>query len=182
VTAYQASWSMDGGSWTTRTLDDAIRTTDYKLASGRTYAFRVRARDAAGNWSAWATQPDLRLGVFQDTSPSLARKGSWGVSTSSSWSRGSALYSRSSRASVTRALTGRSIAWVAAVGPTRGKARVYVDNVLAATVDLYRSSAAYRRIVFKRSWTTSATHTIRVEVVGTSGRPRVDVDAFIVVR
>jgi hypothetical protein len=32
------------------------------------------------------------------------------------------------------------------------------------------------------SWSTSATRTISVRVVGTKGHPRVDIDRFVVVR
>jgi hypothetical protein len=74
------------------------------------------------------------------------------------------------------------VAWASAVGPTRGSARVYLDGALFGTVSLYRADPGYRRVVFERSWTTSASHTIRIEVVGTSGHPRVDLDALVVIR
>ncbi len=67
------------------------------------------------------------------------------------------------------------------MGPTRGQARVYVDGAYARTVDLRSSSSATRRVVYVRSWTSSARHTLEIRVVGTSGRPRVDVDAFLTV-
>ena len=182
VTGYQAGWSVDGGSWKTQTLGSSVRSLDRTFSTGRTYAFRVRARDAAGNWSPWMTQEGFRIAVAQDTSPSIVRTGKWGTSTVSSWSKGTALYSRTKGSTLSRTLTGRAIAWVAAFGPTRGKARVYVDNVLATTVDLHRSSRSYRRIVFSKAWATSGTRTIRIEVVGTADHPRVDMDAFIVIR
>jgi subtilisin family serine protease len=182
VSAYQVGWSVDGGSWTTQTLGSSARSLDRTLSTGRTYGFRVRARDAAGNWSPWRVQTGYGIGVTQDTSSWIARTGSWSTTKVGDWSRGSALYSRTKGSTVSRTLTGRALAWVAAYGPARGKARVYIDGTLAATVDLYRSSTTYRRIVFARSWTSSGTHTIRVEVVGTAGHPRVDMDAFIVIR
>ena len=40
----------------------------------------------------------------------------------------------------------------------------------------------YRAVAWQRTWSTSATRTIRLVVVGTSGRPRVDLDAFAVLR
>ena len=60
-------------------------------------------------------------------------------------------------------------------------AEVYIDGALATTVDFYRSSAAHRQVVFTRSWATTGPHLFKVVVLGTSGRPRVDVDAFVVV-
>ena len=48
-----------------------------------------------------------------------------------------------------------------------------------ATIDLYSSTTKYRQIVYQTSWGASGTHTIRIKVLGTQGRPRVDFDAFI---
>ena len=52
----------------------------------------------------------------------------------------------------------------------------------AATVSLYRSSTQPRHIAWSRAWATSGTHTVRLIVAGTAGRPRVDLDAFITVK
>jgi len=49
------------------------------------------------------------------------------------------------------------------------------------TIDLRRSSAQHRVLVFTRAWATSGKHIMGIRVVGTAGRPRVDVDAFIIV-
>jgi hypothetical protein len=65
---------------------------------------------------------------------------------------------------------------------TRGRARIYVNGHLAATIDLARSSARTRSVVWRASWSSVATRTIRIVVAGTRNRPRVDVDAFVTVR
>jgi hypothetical protein len=78
--------------------------------------------------------------------------------------------------------TGRSIALVTTRGVTRGKVRIYVDGVLQATVDTYRSATQYRSIVWRKAYPSTVTKTIRVVVLGTGGRPRVDLDAFVVLR
>ena len=58
-----------------------------------------------------------------------------------------------------------------------------MDGVKIRTIDLDASSLAHRRIVFSRAWATSGTHTIEIRVLGApSSRPRVDVDAFIVLK
>jgi hypothetical protein len=51
-----------------------------------------------------------------------------------------------------------------------------------ATISLRTPSAAYKRLVFARSWGRSATHTIRIVVLGTAGHPRVDLDTFLIIR
>jgi hypothetical protein len=91
------------------------------------------------------------------------------------------MYSTQQGARATLAFEGRSVSWMATRGPKRGKARVFVDGVRVATVDLYASSNQYRRVVFSKSWTEAGSHTIEIRVLGTSGRPRVDVDAVVVV-
>ena len=78
--------------------------------------------------------------------------------------------------------TDRAVAWVTTFGPTRGLARVYVDGVLVATIDCVAPGMIGRRVAFAKSWSSSASHTIRIVVVGTPNRPRVDLDAFEVLR
>jgi hypothetical protein len=74
------------------------------------------------------------------------------------------------------------VGWVAVKAPGYGKAKVYVDGAYAATVNLAATSASHRRIVFSRAWTSTGTHKIRVICQATSGRPKVAVDAFVVLR
>jgi hypothetical protein len=73
------------------------------------------------------------------------------------------------------------MAWMAVMGPGRGKAAVYVDGVYVKTVDLYASSYRWA-VVYQKTWSTLGTHTIRVKVLGTSGRPYVDIDGFGILR
>ena len=65
-------------------------------------------------------------------------------------------------------------------GFNRGKANVYVNGVLKATVDLYAAATKKQALVWAVNYSTSATRTVTIKVLGTSGRPRVDVDGFIV--
>jgi hypothetical protein len=65
------------------------------------------------------------------------------------------------------------------MSPSRGIAVVRVDGVKVATIDLYRASLRTRVVVWTYSWDSAATHRVKIRVLGTSGRPRVDVDAFL---
>jgi hypothetical protein len=88
---------------------------------------------------------------------------------------------RSSGASASITFTGSAFAWVPAYGPNSGKAKVYVDGALAATVDLTSDvpdTWTFHRPGFTKSWATSAKHMGKIVVVGTLGRPRVDIDSF----
>jgi hypothetical protein len=37
-------------------------------------------------------------------------------------------------------------------------------------------------VVAARSWLRSGTHTIKLVALGTAGHPRIDIDAFLVIR
>ena len=56
-----------------------------------------------------------------------------------------------------------SPAWYAILGPAMGKASVYVDNVLKATVNLFASSLSYgQSVATLSSLSTSTPHTMVV--------------------
>jgi hypothetical protein len=82
---------------------------------------------------------------------------------------------------------GRNVAWVSPKGPTRGKAKVAIDCVTVATIDLYASRFQARKVVFSRSdLDPTVSHTMTVEATGlkrsASSNARIDVDAFVVLR
>ena len=149
---------------------------------GQGYAIRVRAVDAAGNVSAWSEVSPLTSRVVQDGSRLVTRTGTWRRSYRAAMSGGSTWYARTRGASLTYRFKGRGLAVIMPYGPGRGKAQIWVDGSLAGTVDMYRSTLRARRIVLSRSWASSGSHVVKVVVLGTPGRPRVDVDAFLVIR
>jgi hypothetical protein len=148
---------------------------------GDVWLERVQATDRVGNVGEWATGPRVELVAFTELSSSARYTGSWGTSRLSSNWGSRARYTRSAGASATLTFRGNSVGWVATTGPSRGKARVYVDGTLVQTVDLYRSTTRYRQVVFSRDL-PEGTHTIRIVALATSGRPRVDIDGFTVLR
>ena len=83
---------------------------------------------------------------------------------------------------MTMSFTGRSINVIAPRGPTRGSFSVYLDGAYVQTVSLRSSSTSSRIVVFAAAWSANAAHTLKVVVAGTAGHPRVDLDAFAVVR
>jgi hypothetical protein len=174
---------VDDGSWTSPvTVGSSTRTTDRSLATGHGYDLRVRAKDAAGNWSPWVVLADASLGITQDTSGALVRSGTWRRASGINYSGRTVIYATAAGASVTRTFTGRAVAWASTESATRGSARVYIDGTLIRTVTMYHADTAFRRVVYERSWSEPGEHTIRIEVVGTANHPRVDVDALIVIR
>jgi len=71
------------------------------------------------------------------------------------------------------------IALVVTRTPGSGSAQVYLDGVLVATVNLARSSVAYRQVIYARHFATLEPHTFEVRTVGNG---RVELDAFMVLR
>ncbi|GAA2760691.1 hypothetical protein GCM10009872_60520 [Actinopolymorpha rutila] len=107
------------------------------------------------------------------------RSGSWQSRTSTHYLGGASYGSSSAGASLTWTFTGGSAAWVVSRASGSGKAYVYVDGVNASTVDLYSSTVMYRNAIWTRSWSSSAKHSVRIVVAGTSGRPIVTTDGLV---
>jgi spore germination protein YaaH len=182
VLSYDLRRSVDGAAFAT--LLSGVHTTSMYLAltPGHAYRFEVRARDKAGNLGGWVAGPTIRAYLPQQTYAGLTWKGTWKSATLASCSGGSVRYATAAGASAAYSFTGRAIAWVTTLGPDRGAAKIYVDGVLVTTIDLHATSTSYRRVAFAKSWSAAGTHSLRIVVVATAGRPRVDVDAFEVIR
>ena len=152
------------------------------MKPGHTYALRLRARDAAGNWSpGWRARP-FALVLSRTTEPDPRAVGGWTRYDRSSMSGGTSLYSPHPERRRSRVRSpGRAIALVGSKSPARGKAKVYIDGVLVATVDFRRSSRGPPPGRVHPLLGDGRPHTLKVVVLGTSGRPRVDVDAFVIV-
>jgi hypothetical protein len=180
--SFQLQRRLGDGSWQSVSLPSA--TSSYArrtVPTGATVRYRVRAIDRAGTVGDWVTSAAFRTTALSDSSSAIHWSGSWSFARHASY-LGGRVHSTTSRGSTaTITFTGSAIAWAGPVGPTRGKARVYLDGNLVATVDTYRSSFAARDIVFARNL-SSGTHTLRIQTLGTSGRPTVGVDELYVIR
>jgi hypothetical protein len=152
------------------------------VAPGHTYRARVRAYDLAGNVSDWRTSNALVVASASEAYGGIRYSTGWGTYSASSYWGGKVKSSSRPGATATFTFTGRSVSWVGVVGPSRGYAKVFINGVFVKTVNLYASTTATRRIVFTKSWTTSATRKITIQVVGSGTHPRVDIDGFIVTR
>ncbi|MFL5755054.1 MAG: PQQ-dependent sugar dehydrogenase [Chloroflexota bacterium] len=180
IRKYDLQVSRDGAAFQTIALSSATATRyDTVIAFGHQAAFRARATDTGGNVSAWRTTPTVAPVAVQETSTAVHYAGTWSGSTSTTWWGGSLKAATASGAAASYTFSGRVIEWISTKGPDRGVARVYIDGVLNATVDLNATTLKARQVVFAANVTTSVSHTIRVVVAGTAGRPRVDVDGFV---
>jgi hypothetical protein len=183
IDRYALQRSVDGLAWTNVALPSGKSTSvAQSLAPGHSYRYRVRAVDKAGNVGYWDYGATFRTAAYQETSTSIHYSGTWVADAEPGSLGGSVRHTSTTGASATLTFTGRDVAWVATKGRGHGKATVYVDGVLVATVDLYAASASDRRLIFARHWSTVGTHTIRIVGLATPARPMIDVDAFLTLR
>jgi spore germination protein YaaH len=182
VRSYDVRRSVDGRAYTSLATGLTAKALAITLTPGHTYRFQVRASDKAGNMGGWVAGPTIRSYLPQQTNAGITWKGTWAKVSDRRFSAGSVRYATGVSASATYAFTGRAIAWVTSLAPTRGAARVYVDGTLVATISLYSPTEAFGRVAYARSWSTRGYHTLRIVVVGTAGHPRIDLDALEVLR
>ena len=182
VASYVVRRRVGSGPWTI--LASSLTTRSYKIAIPFNTAsqFGIAARDGAGNVSAQAVSPVVTAILLQDGTSLAKYAGTWSLVSSSSASNGKLHTSTRAGASVEFKTTARAMAIVGRKGPTSGRAKVYVDGAYVKTIDFYRSSAQSKVVVFSTSWSTNGYHRMKLVVLGTSGRPRVDVDAFPILR
>jgi hypothetical protein len=147
--------------------------------AGTTYHLRARVRDVGGNKTSWgATSPV----VVPYDDRAFTTKGSWTNTKKSGYFLGTMRQSKAAGASLTLSQYGSTFALVADRCSTCGKVKVYVDGKLLATVDTRASTTRLRQQVWSHTYSSLAKRTIKLVVVGTTGRPNVRIDGLIAKR
>ena len=123
----------------------------------------------------------MRVRVLTEGSTAIRYRGTWKVASHGGYGGDTVRYAQSRGASATVRFTARGVAWHGPTGPTRGRAKVYVDGRYVRTVDLRRATFDPRATLFRTTWSTIAPHSVTVVVVGSSGRP-VAIDDFTILR
>jgi hypothetical protein len=180
VARYELRQQTDGGAWVTVSNSISVASSVRGLAPGHTYRFAVRAVDRAGNVGGFAFGTTFLVTGHQESSSSIRYRGTWSPGSSSSYWGGSARSARTAGATASFTFAGRTVGWISLKAPNRGRAAIYVNGTYVTTVDLKATSTQGQRIVWSRTWTTSATRTVVIRVLGTAGRPTVTVDGFVV--
>jgi subtilisin family serine protease len=182
VSSYVVRRRVGSGSWTI--LASALTTRSFKVSLPFNTAtqFGIAGRDGVGNVGAQAVSPTVTAVLLQDGTSLAKYSGTWSLVSASSASNGKLHASTRAGASVEFKTTARAISIVGRKGPNNGKAKIYVDGAYVQTIDFYRSSTQSKVVVFNKSWPTNGLHSVKLVVVGTSGRPRVEVDAFPILR
>ena len=174
------SWRRVAYWW----LTGSSRTYGWSSTATR-YVTRVMTayRDGVGSaviTPAAAAPITSALRRYAETSGNISYAGSWKTASYSRYAGGAAKYATAAGARATFRFTGSKIVWYGPVGPTRGQARVRIDGAYVTTVNMRASSFTARKAVFSKSWSTAGSHTLVIEVVGTSGHPYVAIDEFAV--
>jgi N-acetylmuramoyl-L-alanine amidase len=179
--SYDVARSYDGAAF--KTIGSGVTGTSigWSMTPGHTYRFRVRARDNDGSVGAWMTGPTLKPALTQQSSSAVHFTGSSKTTRYSKYSGGSERYLGAAGAKATYLTTARSLSFVTTKSLIRGSVKIYIDGLLAATVNLHASPTTYRYVAFSRTWSSVGTHRITVVSVGTPVA-RLDVDAFGVIR
>ncbi|HXI44916.1 MAG TPA: hypothetical protein VNH13_01310, partial [Candidatus Acidoferrales bacterium] len=181
LATYDVARSVDGSAFSVIKTGVTTASLAVAVASSHSYRYEVRAHDRAGNVGGWVAGPTLKPLLAQQTSTAVAWAGAWTTVSNAAYLGGSARTATAAGAALTYTFSGRAVALVASKDPAYGQVKVYVDGVYITTVDTWAAAHVDRTVVFARtsSW---ATHTLKLVVVGTAGRPTVAVDAFEVVR
>ncbi|MCX5321867.1 peptidoglycan recognition protein [Streptomyces sp. NBC_00120] len=163
---------------TTATFGPTTTTSSRTAASGAASTWSMRAYDFAGNYR--ASSPSYTPVILQETS--AVKSSSWTSRSSTSYLGGKSYSSGTKGASLTWTFTGSSASWVVSRATGSGQAYVYVDGVKVSTVDLKSSTTQYRQAVWTKTWSSSATHKVKIVVVGTSGRPTITTDGLVYIK
>src|SRR6266480_2886784 len=146
--------------------------------------------------------PAATISRLQETDPSVSYTSGWvqdnpvvtfipGVTTGATqgaslraWSAGAARLSTTPGAQATFTFTGTGISWIGARGTQSGIARVSLDGVLVAVVDLYSPTEQIQAEVFAATGLADTSHTLTIEGTGqqnaSSQNALIVVDAFVV--
>jgi Fibronectin type III domain len=171
--------SADGGAFST-VASPTTAQASVNLNPGHSYRFRVRATDNAGNKSGFTASRAFTLSAFQETDGAITYSSGWSRQAVTGAYGGSVGSASAAGETATFSFAGSQVAWVSTEGADRGSATVKLDAGTAATVSTNKATILARTVVSTRTVTAGA-HTLRLKVLGTSGHPRVDVDAFLVI-
>ncbi|HUQ78917.1 MAG TPA: S8 family serine peptidase [Patescibacteria group bacterium] len=180
IVGYELEASVDGDAWTaTASTPATTRAANVTQTTGHSYRFRVRARDSVGSWSDWATGATDTSSLVSDRSTAVSYSGTWKKALYSLATNGCTTYATAAGARARLTFSGRAVALIAPVGPTRGSATIYVDGVSRGSVGFHGTSGKSRLIMFSTAFASLGSHTIEVRVAGNG---RVDVDGFVIFR
>jgi hypothetical protein len=169
--------STDGGAFVE--VDTPTATNEsVRLQSGHTYQFAVGANDNAGNFSGYAFSSSFKATLAQENGAGVTYSGGWTRVALAGASGGNVDKATLANKTATFTFKGTTVTWIATLGSAYGDATVSIDGGAPTTVHTNAASTTTKDLVFQKSGLAAGTHTLKITVSGTSGHPRIDVDAF----
>jgi len=176
-------WTMTGPTQGTASLyvDGVFKanvnnfSSAYRWKVGRTigglsntnHTLTIVVRGARGSTAGTDTQivvDAMTSSLKLQSAPALAF--GWGGVAATGLSGGKAVRANLGGAAAQFTFRGTSVAWTTVVGRDMGRASIYVDGALKATVDNYASATAYG-VVRRVTGLSDAVHTVRIVALGT---------------
>jgi hypothetical protein len=148
---------------------------------GQTYLFQVKALYAGGATTGYSN-PVTAVVPYDDRWSGADFSSGWGNGTGGGHFLGTETHTSSPNKTLTVQTATSAFTIIGDKCPSCGKLKVFIDGSLRATVDSLKSSTATRQVLFTRAFSATANHTLRIETLGTAGRPKVVIDAIAVRR
>ena len=117
--------------------------------------------------------PELTYHIVDDRDASLVYSGTWHDDSASTFLDGTARYTSDTNASVSFTFTGTAIQWYGQNDTNFGTAKVYIDGILAETVNV-NGTMTSQKLLFSRTGLSAGEHTILV----VRASETIDVDYF----
>ena len=179
INHYNVYESKDGSSFTQVAVPGGASAV-INVAPGHSYRFEVTGTDNANNTSGARVSLTYTLVQKQENDSSIAYSSGWTSRTLPGSDGGSLEYASVAGKTATLTFSGRGqVAWVSTMHPTRGSAKVTLDSGAAKTVNTHAATIT-KAVIVDVVKSKSGTHHLVINVVGTSGHPQVDVDAFVI--
>jgi hypothetical protein len=157
-------WQYVAHWWLTGSGD---KTSSHWSASSRRYVRRVMAIYHDPRHASTAS-------ALGDGSPQIGYRGGWSTARFGSYSGDTVRYATRSGARASVTLSGKSVSWIGPKGPTRGRAKVYIDGKLARIVNLRAGAFDARSVLFTKGWARAGTHRLTIVVTGNRGPVAID--------
>ncbi|TLM70150.1 MAG: tandem-95 repeat protein, partial [Actinobacteria bacterium] len=117
--------------------------------------------------------------LYEETAAGLEWTGTWSTLARTQFSGGTARYASGTGKSVTATFTGVGIDWIGAKTTSSGKARVYLDGALVATVDSYSNVSRFGEVLYSVSDLPEGAHVLRIETTGSKASASTGTNVWI---
>ena len=152
-------------------------------AQATTYLFRVRATDSVGNVGPFGAIAATHVPVDSSNTALLYSTG-WTTSAGTTKWLGSTRNASTTGKTAQITTDTRAFQVVGTKCAACGVVQVWLDGVLKAQVDTYRATTAYRQVLWSSGSLPGGikSHSLRLVVKGTAGRPTFGLDAVALLR